>query len=182
MAIPMLRVSKWLALGWALFCLERFLPRIYVREHYHIKIKPGYKSGTKIVFEDEQGTGSHGVQVQFVLKEKRHPIYTRVGNDLHVSCVLCPRDARDGCQLQVPSLADEEILLSLQTPQNSKSGDRIRLIGQGWPNRKKTGPGHGDLIVTITVSRWTSKSRILQRSQSWDFVSTIFHAMRKATS
>lgn len=182
MALPMLRVSKWVALGWALFCLERFLPRQYIREQYDIKIEPGYKSGTKLVFEDEHGTGSHGVQVQFVLKEKSHPIYTRVGNDLHVSCVLCPCDARDGCQLQIPSLADEEILLSIQIPKHSKSGDKIRLTGQGWPNRKKTGPSYGDLVVTVMVSRLTSKSKILQRGQSWDFITTFFHLMRKATS
>lgn len=51
-----------------------------------VTIKPGYKSGTKITFRGAGGENSAGggIDVVFLLQEKEHPVFKRVGDDLFV--------------------------------------------------------------------------------------------------
>ena len=49
-----------------------------------ITVKPGWKAGTKITFprEGDQGPNTIPADIVFILKDKPHPRFERVGNDL----------------------------------------------------------------------------------------------------
>ena len=49
-----------------------------------ITVKPGWKAGTKITFpkEGDQGPNTVPADIVFILKDKPHPRFERVGNDL----------------------------------------------------------------------------------------------------
>lgn len=49
-----------------------------------ITVKPGWKAGTKVTFNDEgdRKPGHIPADIQFVIKEKPHPRFKRDGNDL----------------------------------------------------------------------------------------------------
>jgi len=49
-----------------------------------IDVKRGWKPGTKITFEGygDEEPGLQSGDIQFVIQEKKHPIFTRDGNDL----------------------------------------------------------------------------------------------------
>ena len=119
---------------------------------YAADLRPGYKGGTKFIFDDHQ-TGQPGVEVHVVLKEAKHPIYRRVGNDLHVACRISLQQAKVGCQIEIPALQDDDCVLRLDIPAGSRHGDTFTLPGKGWPNRKQMGT-KGNLLVTLSVMRF----------------------------
>ena len=159
--IPVLRLSRKIALFWSLYLFQHFLPSTQKDDDFckfTANLQPGYKQNTKLIFNDER-TGQTGVEVHFVLKEAKHPTYRRIGTNLHVSCTISPKQAAEGCQVQIPSLHDEDFLLSVSIPRHITSGDSITVPGKGWPSRKQKGV-KGDLIVTVVVSRFTHKSAL----------------------
>jgi DnaJ-class molecular chaperone len=116
---------------------------------YSANLRPGYKGGTKFIFDDHF-TGQPGVEVHVVLKEAKHPIYRRIGNDLHVTCRISRQQAKAGCQIEIPALQDDDYVLRVDLPAGSRHGDTFTFPGKGWPNRKQKGT-KGNLIVTVSV-------------------------------
>ena len=49
-----------------------------------IEVKPGWKEGTKVTFprEGDQRVGTIPADVVFVIKDKKHPLFTRAGADI----------------------------------------------------------------------------------------------------
>jgi len=168
-SLPLLRLSGKAAALWGLFLFQHFLPRARPPpSHGHdddlyydfcANLKSGYKGGTKFIFDDSQ-TGQPGVEVHVILKEAKHPIYRRVGNQLHVTCAVSRKQAKAGCQVEIPSLHDEDYVLRVDIPAGSRNGDIITFPGKGWPNRKQQG-AKGDLVVTVAIATppWRSRRR-----------------------
>jgi len=110
-------------------------------------IKPGYKGGTSISFQD-----SENVKVTFILKEKKHPYYRRKGDMLLLQRTITRSEAEKGCSVDLPSLSGQKpIQVSVAPKEVSKTGDTKVLHGMGWPNRR-TGK-KGDLILQFRVLR-----------------------------
>ena len=63
-----------------------------------ITVKPGWKEGTKITFQEEgdQNLGRKPADIIFTIKEKPHPQFKREGNDLHITLKISLRDALCG--------------------------------------------------------------------------------------
>jgi molecular chaperone DnaJ len=117
---------------------------------FRAHLQPGYKTNTRLIF-NAQHTGHERVEVHFVLREDKHPIYTRIGNNLHIHCTITRRQARRGCRVSFPTLSDPTVRLYVTIPRRTAPGDEIVVPGEGWPNRKRHGI-KGDLIVTVHVS------------------------------
>ena len=75
---------------------------------YNIKIKPGWKEGTKIKFNSSRIRNPNtGMEVEyppitFIVREKKHPFLKHVGNDLIWQCKLSPSQAEKGAKLRLP--------------------------------------------------------------------------------
>lgn len=85
-----------------------------VEEIISIVIKPGWKKGTKITFQDK-GNEQPGVtpaDLAFVIDEKPHKVFTRDGNDLVVTHKISLAEALTGYTVQLTTL-DGRILTIL---------------------------------------------------------------------
>eukprot|EP01012_Entosiphon_sulcatum_P015983 TRINITY_DN2095_c0_g1_i1.p1 TRINITY_DN2095_c0_g1~~TRINITY_DN2095_c0_g1_i1.p1 ORF type:complete len:331 (-),score=46.57 TRINITY_DN2095_c0_g1_i1:1715-2707(-) len=114
-----------------------------------VKLKPGWKAGTKLTFENE-GEQEHpnapAGDVVFTVKEKDHPYYNRDGDNLlHFAQV---RGTDCASRLVIPYLdgTDIEIWPGGMAVENDCQRE---IRGKGMPN-SKTGV-RGDLIIKFEV-------------------------------
>ena len=114
-----------------------------------IDVKPGWKAGTKITFprEGDQGIGKIPADIVFVVREKPHTHFTRVGNDLRHKIHLPLRHALCGGTVEVPTIEGGTVNLPLVEVVDQNSTKRIP--GHGMPT--KCAGSRGDLIVEFDI-------------------------------
>ena len=119
-------------------------------ETLRIRVKPGWRKGTKITFEDkgDEKPGSLPADIIFVVHEKRHPIFKREGDDLQLGVEVPLIEALTGCTITVPLLGGEEMTLSLN--EILYPGYEKVIPGQGMPIPKQEGR-KGDLRLNFLV-------------------------------
>lgn len=115
-----------------------------------VKVKPGWKAGTKVTFRGEGDELQPGLaqDVIFVVREKVHKTFTREGANLlhHVQIPLV--DALTGCKIDVPTLDNRILRVNVRdivTPNYTKV-----VHGEGMPHSKEPG-SKGDLIITFDI-------------------------------
>ncbi|KAJ7959156.1 dnaJ-like subfamily B member 13-like [Quillaja saponaria] len=115
-----------------------------------IKVKPGWKKGTKITFEGKgnERPGSYPAGITFVIAEKRHPLFRRDGNDLELAVEIPLRKALTGCTMSVPLLGGER--KSLKIEDIIYPGYEKIISGQGMPISNEKGK-RGNLKITFLV-------------------------------
>lgn len=121
-----------------------------------IKIKPGWKVGTKINFNNEgdyQRECQARQTVQFIIEEKPHAVFKREGNDLIANIKLTFKEALLGFEKDITTLSGKKINVSRSLPVQPSSSNRYP--GQGMPNSKDPN-AHGDLIVKYKIDFPTS--------------------------
>lgn len=125
-----------------------------------IRIKPGWKKGTKITFEGkgDEKPGMHPADIIFVIEEKRHPIFKREGDDLELGVEIPLAEALTGCTLSVPLLGGGKINLSLGDEEIIFPGYEKIISGQGMPCRKEGGT---TISSTSSFSRGDLRLRFL---------------------
>lgn len=116
-----------------------------------IKIKPGWKKGTKITFEGkgDERPGTLPADIIFIIDEKRHPIFKREGDDLELGVEVPLVQALTGCTITVPLLGGEKMTLSFEDI--IFPGYEKIIPGQGMPISKEGGR-RGDLRLKFLVS------------------------------
>jgi DnaJ-class molecular chaperone len=108
-ALPLVRFSKIISFATFLFMLYQQLPNIpsnVLHDTLIADLLPGYKGATKLIFTSDI-LQVPNVEVQIVLQEENHPVYTRIQNDLHVTCTINTKQAMKGCILQIPRLKNK---------------------------------------------------------------------------
>lgn len=123
---------------------------VQVEETLKIRVKPGWKKGTKITFEDkgDEKPGSLPADIIFFVDEKRHPIFKREGDDLQLGVEVPLIEALTGCTITVPLLGGEEMTLSFD---EILYPGYVKVIpGQGMPKPKQEGK-KGDLRLNFLV-------------------------------
>ncbi|BFZ61507.1 Molecular chaperone (DnaJ super) [Saitoella coloradoensis] len=115
-----------------------------------IKVKPGWKPGTKITFPNEGDDLPNGTaqDIQFVLEEKPHARFTRSGDDLRLDVELPLVEALTGYSRDVETIEGKK--LRVQGTQPVQPGQEVRFPGHGMPISKKPGE-RGDLVVVFKV-------------------------------
>lgn len=115
-----------------------------------IKIKPGWKKGTKITFEGkgDERPGTLPADIIFIIDEKRHPIFKREGDDLELGVEVPLVQALTGCTITVPLLGGEKMTLSFEDI--IFPGYEKIIPGQGMPISKEGGR-RGDLRLKFLV-------------------------------
>ncbi|KAI3653788.1 hypothetical protein MP228_001735 [Amoeboaphelidium protococcarum] len=115
-----------------------------------IDVKPGWKSGTKIKFSGEGDELPDGTaqDLEFVIEELPHTVYTREGDNLKVKITdLTITEAFCGFQRIVQTLDDRKLRINNNTV--IQPPHTLRFAGEGMPN-SKTGK-KGDLLVELHV-------------------------------
>ncbi|CAE8686638.1 unnamed protein product [Polarella glacialis] len=118
-----------------------------------VKVKPGWKAGTKVTFGgegDELGNSGQAQDIVFVIREKKHEIFSREGSNLLAHRRIPLVDALTGFKVDIPTLDSQERILRVNirdmvTPNYSKV-----VKGEGMPSSKNPGV-KGDLIITFDI-------------------------------
>lgn len=121
-----------------------------VAKVHEVVIKPGYKAGTKIRFNNagSEAPGYAPGDVVFILSEKEHGKYTRRGDDLEYTMRLTLADAIAGSAVTIPGIDGKNYRLDLSeviTPTTTKT-----ITGAGMPLSKSPG-NRGDLRVKFDI-------------------------------
>lgn len=121
-----------------------------VEEVLSIKIKPGWKKGTKITFP-EKGNEQQGLipaDLIFVIDEKPHDVFKRDGSDLLVLQKISLAEALGGSMLQIPSLNGKSLTIPL-TELVYPGYERI-VPNEGMPIAKEHGK-KGNLRIRFDI-------------------------------
>ncbi|KAK1322785.1 hypothetical protein QJS10_CPA02g00530 [Acorus calamus] len=121
------------------------------QELLRIKVKPGWKKGTKITFEGmgDEKPGSLPADIIFSIAEKHHPLFKREGNDLVLAVEIPLVKALTGCTLSIPLLGGEKTNCIFD--EVIHPGYEKVIHGQGMPNAREKG-GRGDLHIKFRIS------------------------------
>lgn len=116
-----------------------------------VDIKAGYKAGTKIRYRGagSEKPGYKPADVVFVVKEKKHGVFSRDGDNLHYTAKISLADALGGgSHVVIPTLDGRNI--RLECSDIVKPGSTRVISSAGMPISKRPGD-YGDLIVTFEV-------------------------------
>ncbi|XP_031274588.1 dnaJ homolog subfamily B member 4-like [Pistacia vera] len=115
-----------------------------------IKVKPGWKKGTKITFEGmgNEVPGSLPADITFVIAEKRHHMFRREGDDLELVVDIPLVNALTGCAIPIPLLGGEKMDLSIN--EIVHPGQEKVIKGQGMPTKDER--TRGDLKLHFLVN------------------------------
>ncbi|TVY84169.1 DnaJ-like protein subfamily B member [Lachnellula suecica] len=111
-------------------------------------IKPGLKKGSKIKFKGVGDQEEGGQQdLHFLVEEKKHPLFTREGDNLHHTVELELKEALTGWKRTVTTIDGKNLNIEKGGPTQPGSSDTYPNLGM--PSKKPN--ERGDFIVTYNV-------------------------------
>ena len=121
-----------------------------------IPIKAGYKEGTKITYT---GVGNENINsppddIVFIIKEKKHPIYKRDGNNLIIDVKISFKDIVNNKKIEIQTIDNQktEFVFDFDSITNWNVTKIIRNKGMPYRNRNKSNKlEYGDLIMNVFV-------------------------------
>ncbi|KAL2460506.1 HSP40/DnaJ peptide-binding protein [Abeliophyllum distichum] len=122
-----------------------------------IKVKPGWRKGTKITFEGkgDERPGTLPADIIFAIDEKTHPLFKHEGDNLELGVEVPLAQALTGCTISVPLLGGGDMTLSIDDI--IYPGYEKFIPGQGMPKSKEDGR-RGDLCLKFLVELPTELS------------------------
>lgn len=124
--------------------------RVQARRDLSVNIPAGINDGMRIRMAG-QGEVGHGggpagdLYVEIVTR--RHKIFTREGDDLHLTVKVPMFDAALGTAVEVTDLAGEKI--EVEIAPGTQPGQQVHLTGEGMPHLRSE--GRGSLIAHVDV-------------------------------
>lgn len=117
-----------------------------------VYIPRGSKEGDKIVLEGEadEQPGFETGDIVFILEEKEHEVFTRVGSDLMATLKVDLVESLTGfTRVVLKHLDGRAIQLTHPVGEILKPGQTLKLPGEGMPHKK--GDGKGDLYLNVQI-------------------------------
>lgn len=117
-----------------------------------VYIPRGSKEGDKIVLEGEadEQPGFETGDIVFILEEKDHEVFTRVGADLSATLKVDLVESLTGfSKVVLKHLDGRGIQLTHPVGEFLKSGQVLKIPGEGMPHKK--GEGKGDLYLVVSI-------------------------------
>ncbi|MBI8989408.1 molecular chaperone DnaJ [Corynebacterium meridianum] len=124
--------------------------RCKARRDLVVTVPAGIDDGMRIRMagQGEVGPGGGPAGDLYVeISVQRHPVFSRDGDDLHLTVRVPMVDAALGTEVRTETLTGESLTITL--PAGSQPGDRIRLAGSGMPRLRAEGAG--DLVAHLDV-------------------------------
>ena len=123
--------------------------KVRVNKDIEVKVPSGVDTGNQLRIAGKGEAGTNGgpngdIYLEFYVK--KHPIFVRDGNDIHLELPITITDAVLGVKMMVPTL---EGSVKLNIPPGSQNGDILRLKGKGINDvnyRRR-----GDMFVKLNV-------------------------------
>lgn len=123
-------------------------------ERITVKIPAGVDTGSVIRLAGEGHPGQFGGSqgdLKLTVKASPHPWFKRDGANLLLDVPITPTEAALGAKVDVPTLSEGNV--SLTIPPGTSSGSKLRLRGKGAMNQKTREPGDQLVVVKIEVPK-----------------------------
>lgn len=122
-----------------------------VRRQRRVKINvpAGIDDGQVITLRSEGESGVKGGpngDLYIRIRIKPHPIFKRIGQDIHVEVPITFVNAALGTEIEIPTLDGKT---KIKVDPGTQNGDEIRIKGKGVPFLR--GRGKGDLVVKFII-------------------------------
>jgi molecular chaperone DnaJ len=114
-----------------------------------ITLPPGLADEAQIRVQGKGHVGRHGGEngdLFITVRVQPHPVFHRLGDDLHVTIPIAIHEAALGAKVEVPSLDGPA---RLRVPPGTQSGQRFRLRERGAPSPRDG--RRGDLVVEVKL-------------------------------
>jgi DnaJ-class molecular chaperone len=114
-----------------------------------VNIPAGVRDGSTIRLAGQGGAGSSGSEsgdLYLHIRLRPHPVFTVKGDDVETELAIAPWEAVLGAKVEAPTI-DGKVEVSV--PAGTKTGQRLRLRGQGLSKRKG---GRGDEYVRLKIA------------------------------
>jgi DnaJ-class molecular chaperone len=129
---------------------ELHLQRDGKPERITIKIPPGVDTGSVIRLAGQGQPGQHGGppgDLLVTIRVMPHPYFRREGNNLLLDVPLTFTEAGLGAKVEVPTLSEGKVTLTI--PPGTSSGTKLRLRSKGIPDRETKQRGDQYVIAKI---------------------------------
>jgi molecular chaperone DnaJ len=125
------------------------------REPLEFRIKPGTRDGQRIRLAGKGNAGTDGGaagDLYLIIKVGTHPVFNRVGDDIHVTVPVTVAEAALGAKIDVPTIDthDGGGRTQLKIPPGTQTGQKLRLREKGVPSASREGV-RGDEIVEVKI-------------------------------
>jgi molecular chaperone DnaJ len=120
------------------------------KEQIEFRIKPGTRDGQRIRLAGKGNAGVNGGQpgdLYLIIRAGTHPVYTRQGDDIHISVPVTVAEAALGSKIEVPTIDGRA---QLKIPPGTQSGQKLRMRDRGVHSPGREG-ARGNQIVTIEI-------------------------------
>lgn len=128
-------------------------------ERLTVTVPAGVDSGSKIRLAGQGHPGQHGGpsgDLIVTINAAPHPWFRRESNNLLIDVPITPSEAALGTKVEVPTLTEGSVVLTI--PPETSSGTKLRLRGKGIPNPKTGNRGDQFVIIKIEIEKDLSES------------------------
>lgn len=119
-----------------------------IHKKINVRIPQGVKTGSKVRIAKEGNKGRNGGKdgdLYLNITVKKHPYIEIDKLDILCTLPITPSEAALGANIELPF--PEKITLKI--PQNTSSGQKLKIASQGLENKTKT--KKGDIIITVQI-------------------------------
>ncbi|MCD8209705.1 MAG: molecular chaperone DnaJ [Coprobacillus sp.] len=138
-------------------CSGRGYVRSKVDQVLHIPVGINDGQQIKVAGKGERGiNGGPNGDLYVEVSIKKHPYFSREGDDIHLDIPLDYADACLGCKIDVPTVYGD---VTLTIPAGTQSGTILRMRGQGIKNLRTKKPGDQYVHVNIKTPASLNKEQ-----------------------
>ncbi len=119
-------------------------------ETVEFRIKAGTRDGQRIRLQGKGNAGIHGGpagDLFLIVRTGTHPVFTRLGDDIHITVPVTVTEASLGAKVDVPTVDGRA---QLKIPPGTQGGQKLRMRERGVESAQRPGV-RGDQIVTVEV-------------------------------
>jgi molecular chaperone DnaJ len=119
-------------------------------ESVEFRIKAGTRDGQRIRLQGKGNAGLNGGapgDLFLIVRTGTHPVFTRQGDDIHLTVPVTVPEASLGAKVDVPTIDGRA---QLKIPPGTQSGQKLRMRERGVESAQRPGQ-RGDEIVTVEV-------------------------------
>ncbi len=125
------------------------------KEPLEFRIKAGTRDGQRIRLAGKGNAGTGGGtagDLFLIIRAGTHPVFRRVGDDIHVTVPVTMTEAALGAKIDVPTIDTHEGggRTQLKIPPATQTGQKLRLREKGVASAAREG-ARGDQIVEVKI-------------------------------